>query len=75
MEYYKYIDTEINVGRIMYGEFDEKYYCTRSVFEENNQLFTTNFINNNEYILPEKSYIDDKEYLGEQISKNEFNEK
>jgi hypothetical protein len=75
MEHYKYIDEEINVSRIIYGEFDEEYYCIRTVFEENNQLFTTNFVNNDEYILPEKSYVDDKEYLGEKISENEFNEK
>jgi hypothetical protein len=73
MEYYKYIDEEVNIGRIMYGEFDEEYYCIRAVFEENKIFFSSNFIYD-DYILPEGSYDDIKEYLGEKITEEEFNE-
>jgi hypothetical protein len=44
MAYYKYIDKEVNIGRIMYGEYDDEYYCIRAVFEENNKLTATNFM-------------------------------
>ena len=56
----------------MYGEYDEEYYCIRAIFEEDQKLFTTNFIYD-EYILPEGSFIDELEYLGEKISESEFN--
>jgi hypothetical protein len=72
MEYYKYIDEEINNSRILYGEYDDEYYCIRAVFEVNNKLTTTNFMDD-ECFLPEGSFCNYKEYLGEKITEIEFN--
>jgi hypothetical protein len=71
MEYYKYIDKEVNINRIMYGEYDNEYYCIRAIFEKNSKLVTTNFIDN-EYFLPEGSFCDYKNNLGEEITEIEF---
>ena len=74
MKYFRWIDDDINVGRITYNEFDEEYYCLRAIFEENDKLFTTNFVTN-EYRLPGGSYLDMLDNLGEEITENEFNNK
>jgi hypothetical protein len=79
MKYFKYIDVEEKKKKIIYNEFDAEYYCFRAVFEENNMLFTTNFIDY-DHLLPEVScydIIDDlvKDYFGEYITQNEFNNK
>ena len=74
MKYFKYIDNELHIGEISYLEIDAEYYCVRAVFEHNNKIYTTNFIYK-VYFLPEGSYIDEQEYLGEEITKEEFDEK
>ena len=74
MKYFRSVDNETNINRIIYHEFDEEYYCLRAIFEENNKLETTNFINN-KYILPEGSFYEIKDDLGEKITEKEFENK
>jgi hypothetical protein len=71
MKYFKYIDGEINPGEIIYYELDEEYYCLRAIFDNNNKLMTTNFIDDH-YFLPEGSFDDCSIKLLEVIAENEF---
>ncbi len=76
MKYYKYIDSEAEEERIVYNEFDNEYYCLRAVYEENEKLASTSFVDEAyQHILPEGSMSDCIDMLGDEIDSTEFEEK
>jgi len=67
--YYKYIDTD---GEITLYEFDQEYYCLRSIFVNSSECINTNLsIEQTNFFLPEDNFSESLDMLTP-IKKEEF---
>ena len=67
--YYKYIDTD---GEITLYEFDQEYYCLRSIFVNSSECINTNLsIEQTNFFLPEGNFSESLDMLTP-IKKEEF---
>ncbi|MDR1054761.1 MAG: hypothetical protein LBL90_02820 [Prevotellaceae bacterium] len=66
------------MNRTVYNEFDSHFYCYRAVYEDNvlNTCIATNIVREGvDYMLPQGSYKDYLNYLNNEITKTEFEQK